>query len=60
MNNWLLILLQQMLSVITPQLRQGLIEFINNLEKQAKATPNPWDDIFVGIVKSVLQIKDTE
>lgn len=60
MNNWLLMLVGQMLTVITPQLRQGLTEFVNTLEKQAKATPNPWDDIFVGIVKSVLQIKDTE
>lgn len=60
MNKWLLILVGQMLSVITPQLRQGLTEFVNTLEKQAKATPNPWDDIFVGLVKSVLQIKGTE
>jgi len=58
MNNWLLMLVGQMLSVITPQLRQGLTAFVITLEKQAKATPNPWDDIFVGIVKSVLQIKD--
>ena len=54
MNKWLLQLVTMMLGVITPQLRKGLNDFILNLEKQAKETPNPWDDIFVGLLKTLL------
>lgn len=54
MNKWVLQLVSMMLGVITPQLRKGLEEFVLNLEKQAKATPNPWDDIFVGLLKTLL------
>ena len=54
MNKWLLQLVTMMLGVITPQLRKGLNEFILTLEKQAKETPNPWDDIFVGLLKTLL------
>jgi len=54
MNKWLLQLVTMMLGVITPQLRKGLNDFILNLEKQAKETPNPWDDIFVGLLKTLM------
>jgi len=54
MNKWLLQLVTMMLSVITPQLREGLNEFVLNLERQAAETPNPWDDIFVGLLKTLL------
>jgi len=60
MNNWIMMLVSQMLTVITPQLREGLKQLVTNLEKQAKETPNQWDDIFVGLLKSVLQIPTTE
>lgn len=42
---------------MSPELRKAMVEFVNRLEAQAKETPNPWDDIFVGIVKFVLVIK---
>ena len=58
MNKWLLQLVTIMLGVITPQLREGLNEFISNLEKQAAETPNPWDDIFVGLLKTLLGVKE--
>lgn len=57
MNKWVLQLVTMMLSVITPQLREGLDSFVANLEAQAKETPNPWDDIFVGLLKSLLGSK---
>jgi len=60
MNEWMLRILGMVFTVMTPELREGLKQFVLNLEKQAKATPNPWDDIFVGILKTVLLIKGTE
>ncbi len=57
MSGWLVALLQQVVNQVTPEIRDGLVEFVVKLEDQAKATPNPWDDIFVGIVKFVLVIK---
>ena len=57
MNTWLAMLLEQVVKQISPEIRKGMIEFVLKMEEQAKATPNPWDDIFVGIVKFVLVIK---
>lgn len=57
MNTWLALLLQQVVRQISPEIRKGMVEFVNKLEVEAKETVNPWDDIFVGIVKFVLVIK---
>ncbi len=57
MNGWIATLLGQVVAQMSPEIRDGMIKFVLQLEKNAKATPNPWDDIFVGIVKFVLVIK---
>jgi len=57
MDGWLAALLGQVVKQISPEIRKGMVEFVLKLEEQAKATPNPWDDIFIGIVKFVLVIK---
>ncbi|KKL54949.1 hypothetical protein LCGC14_2260280 [marine sediment metagenome] len=57
MNAWLAMLLEQVVKQMSPEIRDGMVKFVLQLEKNAKATPNPWDDIFVGIVKFVLVIK---
>ena len=56
MNKWLAALLEQILKQISPELRNALVVLIKELEKDAKATKNPWDDILVGIVKFLLAI----
>ncbi len=60
MNKWLLLIVQQVLTVMTPDLRNSFVAFVNTMAENAKKTPNPWDDIFVGLLKTVLQIPDTE
>jgi hypothetical protein len=60
MQNWLLALIGQVFSVMTPDLRNALVAFIKTMEVNAKKTPNPWDDIFVGVLKSLLNIKDED
>lgn len=56
MNSWVAALVRQLLSSISPQIRKALTDFVGELEKQAKETPNVWDDILVGILKTVLVI----
>ncbi|GAI52403.1 unnamed protein product [marine sediment metagenome] len=54
MNDWIMRLFGLVVTVISPELRKGLEVWLNELEARAKKTPNPWDDVFVGILKSVL------
>jgi len=54
MNRWLLGLIQLVVGVISPEIRKGTEELLDNLEERAKKTPNPWDDMFVGLLKSVM------
>lgn len=42
------------LNVISPELRKNLESWLNNLEEQAKKTPNEWDDYFVAALKAVI------
>lgn len=58
MNNWLLRIITMVFSVMTPELRDSMVAFVNAMEENAKKTPNPWDDIFVDVLKSILGVKD--
>lgn len=57
MNDLIMRLIGLVLTVMTPELRTELLQFVANLEAQAKGTPNPWDDMFVAVLKTVLNIK---
>jgi hypothetical protein len=58
MNKWIVVLITRIIKGISPQLRQAVVEFVNKMEEDAKATEdNPWDDIFVGILKLILLIE---
>lgn len=54
MNEWILRLIGLVVTVASPELRKQLEEWIANLEEQAKNTANPWDDILVGMLKTML------
>ena len=54
MDKWILGLLTKILTVISPELRLVVSEWLGDLETRAKATPNPWDDIFVTFLKLLL------
>jgi len=54
MNNWILRLITMVVTVMSPELRKGLEDWLNQLEVQAKKTENPWDDILVAMLKTVL------
>ncbi|GAI93121.1 unnamed protein product [marine sediment metagenome] len=54
MNKWLLQLITMVVTVMSPELRKGLEVWLDKLEADAKKTANPWDDILVGLLKSML------
>jgi hypothetical protein len=42
----------------SPEIRKQIESFVTVWERDAKATPNPWDDILVLLVKGALGVKD--
>jgi len=60
MERWILGILTRILTVISPEIRVLFVGWIKDLEARAKATPNPWDDIFVAFLKMLINIETTE
>ena len=54
MNEWILRLITLIFGVASPELRKMLEQWLTQLEQQAKATKNPWDDILVALLKQLL------
>ena len=54
MNDWIFRLIGLVVTVASPELRKVLEEWLNTLEANAKKTANPWDDVLVGMLKTVL------
>jgi len=52
------IFIQWFLGQISPKLRAIVIKCISELDLAAKTTPNKWDDILVGLLKDILDIKE--
>lgn len=48
--------LQHTVKSASPEIRHDLVEFLEGLEKRAKATPNPFDDLFVMLVRGILDL----
>jgi len=53
MNEWILRLIGLIVTVASPELRKALEQWLGQLEEQAKKTANPWDDILVGMLKTL-------
>jgi hypothetical protein len=54
MNEWILRLIALIVTVASPELRKALVEWIKVLETNARQTANPWDDILVAMLKTLL------
>jgi len=54
MNEWILRLIGLIVTVASPELRKALEQWLGQLEEQAKKTANPWDDILVGMLKTLI------
>jgi len=55
MNKIIEKLLPLILTVLTPEIKKAVAQFVLQLDEQAKKTPNPWDDIFVDILKGIIK-----
>ena len=53
----ILMIVRQLLKVISPELKKGLNAIIKILEEDADKTPNPWDNILVGLLKALLDVE---
>lgn len=60
MDKWILGLLTRIATVISPDIRGMVVEWLRDLDTRAKATPNPWDDIFVAFLKMLLNVETTD
>jgi len=54
MNEWILRLIGLIVTGASPELQKALEQWLGQLEEQAKKTANPWDDILVGMLKTLL------
>lgn len=45
-----------LVGAITPVIKDELNKFMTELYKKALATPNPWDDFFVGLLLDIMVI----
>jgi len=50
-------ILGAILAVVSPQIRQALEDFVHDLERKAKETPNPADDMLVDFLKHILKVE---
>lgn len=58
MNEWILRMITLIVGAASPEIRESVKELIARLDEKAKATPNPIDDVLVGLLKVVLNVKD--
>jgi len=56
MNEWIIKMLVLVFGAATPEIRESIVSWVNELEQRAKETPNPMDDILVGLLKILLHI----
>ena len=54
MDKWIFRLIGLVVGVASPEIRKGATDLLDDLEKRAKATPNPWDDMLVGMLKQIM------
>lgn len=58
MESWILRMIILVVGAASPEIRENVKTWVADLAEKAKATPNPMDDILVGLLKTLLNIKD--
>lgn len=54
MNEWIFRLILLVVTMLSPEIRKSLETLLNQLEADAKKTANPWDDILIAMLRSLL------
>lgn len=60
MNEWILRLITLIVGSASPELRKLIKDWVIELEARAKETPNPFDDVLVGLIKIVLNVDTSD
>jgi len=58
MDKWLWRLVGLILAQASPVIREHLCTLLSDLEQKAKETDNDWDDVLVGVLKTLLNCPD--
>ena len=54
MNKWLFTILRGALDAASPEIVENLRQLVQEMVVKAKATPNPWDDVFTGLLQLIV------
>lgn len=54
MNKWILTVLTRIIAMASPEILEGVREMVQTMIAKAAATPNPWDDILVGLLEMLV------
>lgn len=54
MQKLIIDILMKAFGLLSPEMRKTLLAFIADLETKAKLTQNPWDDVFVFVLKLIV------
>lgn len=54
MNAWLFRLISLVVTVMSPEIKAQLKTWLDQMREDAKKTKNPWDDLLVGLLRSLL------
>jgi hypothetical protein len=58
--NLIVSVLGPLISLLTPQIKDALTEFVQNLYDKAQGTDNPVDDVFVRFLAALLDVELVE
>jgi len=50
-------IIEELLKRVSPEIRMAIRRWIGELEKSAKDSKNPWDDLFVALLKIVFGVE---
>jgi len=54
MNKWILTVLTRIIAMSSPEILEDVRKMVQVMVNKAATTPNPWDDIFVGLLEMLV------
>lgn len=54
MDRWLLLIIQQALAAASPRIVASLRGMVQEMVERAVETSNPWDDVVVGLLQTIV------
>lgn len=54
MNEWIFRVIELVIGIVSPEIRTGVVELLDKLDEKAKQTKNPWDDMLVAMLRTIM------